>query len=366
MVTHAAVVTVAPGAPLEIQQLPTPNPKEGEVLLRSQWTASTPLDLHQNDGHLLVTPPQVLGDGVAGTVIQVGLGVTRLKEGDKVFGFVYQNNEQKAHQKLVCAPENMLAILPDGFSMQEAVTLPNNFVTVFHTLTTDLGFALPWPKPNDWVPKSANGSDASSKTVLIWGGSSSVGQFALQIMHWYGYTKMLATASKRNHAMLKTYGAGAVFDYNNPAVIAQIDEHVGDQGVDYVLDCIGSKTGSLAPIAKIATKGTKVAVLLPVIVRDASETEAPEYTMDVEAAADWKEDVVVKGVRTHFYQNNTFFKEQLQPVIMPQLLERGIVKPNQQRIVEGKTLLERAQKALDMLRRKEVSGERLVWRVAEG
>jgi hypothetical protein len=50
---------------------------------------------------------------------------------------------------------------------------------------------------------------------------------------------------------------------------------------------------------------------------------------------------------------------------MPAMLAQGIVKPNKQRIVEGPTLLARAQAALDILRRKEVSGERLVWRVAD-
>jgi hypothetical protein len=50
---------------------------------------------------------------------------------------------------------------------------------------------------------------------------------------------------------------------------------------------------------------------------------------------------------------------------MPTLLEQGIVKPNRYRIIEGKTLLERAQGAMDALRRKEASGERFVWRVAE-
>lgn len=51
---------------------------------------------------------------------------------------------------------------------------------------------------------------------------------------------------------------------------------------------------------------------------------------------------------------------------MPAMLAGGIVKPNAQRVVEGKTLLERAQKAIDALRQREVSGERLVWRVADG
>ncbi|KAI9645642.1 hypothetical protein NHQ30_006384 [Ciborinia camelliae] len=49
---------------------------------------------------------------------------------------------------------------------------------------------------------------------------------------------------------------------------------------------------------------------------------------------------------------------------MATLLAKGLVQPNKIRIVEGKTLLERAQKALDALRRKEASGERLVRRIA--
>ena len=51
---------------------------------------------------------------------------------------------------------------------------------------------------------------------------------------------------------------------------------------------------------------------------------------------------------------------------MPYMLEHGIVKPNRQRVVQGNTLRDRAQNALDILRRKEVSGERLVWRVPDG
>lgn len=82
--THAAVVTVSVGGLLAIHQVPTPELEDGEVQVRVEWTASTPLDLHQNDGGLLVNHPQVLGDGTAGTVSKVGPGVTRLKVGDKV------------------------------------------------------------------------------------------------------------------------------------------------------------------------------------------------------------------------------------------------------------------------------------------
>jgi hypothetical protein len=50
---------------------------------------------------------------------------------------------------------------------------------------------------------------------------------------------------------------------------------------------------------------------------------------------------------------------------MPAMLKNGAVKPNRIKLVEGKTLLERAENALDLLRQKVPSAERLVWRVSE-
>lgn len=50
---------------------------------------------------------------------------------------------------------------------------------------------------------------------------------------------------------------------------------------------------------------------------------------------------------------------------MPTMLKEGVVRPQKQRIIEGATLLERAQNAMDTLRRKEASMERLVWRVSD-
>jgi NADPH:quinone reductase-like Zn-dependent oxidoreductase len=71
-------------APLALIKVPTIKPGPGEVRVHSLWTASTPLDLHQNDGGLLVTHPQLVGDGVAGMVVEVGQGVERLNVGDRV------------------------------------------------------------------------------------------------------------------------------------------------------------------------------------------------------------------------------------------------------------------------------------------
>lgn len=137
-------------------------------------------------------------------------------------------------------PENLLGLLPEGFELREAVTLRNNFVTVFHALTADLGLRLPWPKPEGFVPERAD------EAILIWGGSSSVGQYALQVLKYYGYRYLLATASKRNHALLRENGATSIFDYSGADVIAKIAESAG-KGVALVLDSVGSKTGSVVP-----------------------------------------------------------------------------------------------------------------------
>jgi len=85
MSTHAAVITSALRAPLQIIQVPTTAPGEAEVLVRVEFTASTPFDLHQNDGGLgVVIHPQVMGTNLAGTVTELGAGVKNLKVGDKV------------------------------------------------------------------------------------------------------------------------------------------------------------------------------------------------------------------------------------------------------------------------------------------
>ena len=129
--------------------------------------------------------------------------------------------------------------LPDNINPWDAATLGDNFVTVFRAANHDLGLPLPWPKPDDYVPEHA------SDPILIWGGSSSVGQYALQVLRYYGYHNLLATASRHQHALLSSFGAKQCFDYRESDVAAQILNVA--KHVPFILDCIGSKDGSLTP-----------------------------------------------------------------------------------------------------------------------
>lgn len=137
---------------------------------------------------------------------------------------------------------------------------------------------------------------------------SSVGQYALQILRFYGYRNLVATASPHNHQHLRELGATEVYDYRSPTVVEDIlaaaaahRKHDSRPAVPLIVDCIGSVPGTIRHIVEIAQKGSVVAIMLPVILKHATKEEAPEYGMDVVPAAKWPEGVIPRGVRTHFF-----------------------------------------------------------------
>ena len=163
--------------------------------------------------------------------------------------------------------------------------------------------------------------------------------------------------------------APCLSDYRASNAVEQILSAAGDGvSIPSILDCIGSAEQSMLPLSRLTSRfpsSTTVAVLLPVILSAPTPSSPPSYSLDASSAVPWGPNVTVRGVRTHFYLDNQFFKEKLQSEIVPKLLENGIVKPNRYRTVEGATLLERAERALAELRSGNVSGEKLVWKVAE-
>lgn len=184
--------------------------------------------------------------------------------------------------------------------MEQVATIPENLITVFNTMVSDLDLPTPWPKPADYVPPRAN------EPILIWGAASSVGQQAIQVLKYYGYRYLIGTASPTHHDYLRDLGAYEVFDYKDHKVVELLSDAAkkirGDAkpAIPMVIDCIGSQEGSLKAIAQVAQRGTRVAIMLPVILKYASNDQIPEYSMEVESVVAWAEGVEPKGVRTHF------------------------------------------------------------------
>lgn len=384
--TQQAVVLPGKRMPFTSKTVPVYPPAPGEVLVRVAWTASTPLDLHRADGGLLIPeyPSLMGGGGAAGKVVAVGDGgdLKGLSVGDRVATFAFRGGKESNHQEYITIPAYLASKIPDNISYQEAATVSVNLVTVFHTAAADLELELPWPVPKDYTPKQAD------EPILIWGASSSVGMYAIQVFRHWGFKNIIAVASEKQHEYLRSIGATQTFDYRKDDVVDQILEFVNNKPepkLPYIIDCIGSLEGTLKPLSKLAQRGSTVAVMLPLIIKDATAEDEPEYEMDTSKVlvGQWADGVDVRGVRTHFYlsvsypqpptlqtyesniSQNEFLKENAQPKIIPALLKDGIITPNRYRVLEGSTAVERAQKAVDILRNKEVSGERLVWRIAD-
>lgn len=316
--THPAVAIASPRAPLQIVDRLTVAPGEGEVLVHVQWTSSSPLDLHQADGGLLIEEyPYILGTSWAGVIISLGPSDPStapqdqprepLKPGDRVFGFSFRNQQEKGFQEYITTATWLVGKIPPNSTPQEAVTLPTNLITAFHTLTADLDIQLPWPIPKNWESPAGG-------PILVWGAASSVGLYILQVLKLWGYSKrrqIIAVASARHHTELKRLGATVCVDYNSPNAVEEVLSLTSAAGgeeprIPLIVDCIGSREGTLRPLTKIAEKGSRVAIMLPVInVHSSTEdtTSLPEYEMDVSKILtdEWKEGVQLKGTRTHFY-----------------------------------------------------------------
>jgi NADPH:quinone reductase-like Zn-dependent oxidoreductase len=112
-----------------------------------------------------------------------------------------------------------------------------------------------------------------SPQVLIWSGSTSVGQWAIQLARAAGY-HVITTASPKNHAILEKMGAAEVYDYRDESIPEKISkEH---PRLNAALDCI-SENGTQSLVAKsLGSKGGKVVVLLK------PESEAINLRNDVE------------------------------------------------------------------------------------
>lgn len=289
---------------------PVYKPDNDEVVIRVQWTASTPLDLHRADGGLLIETYPTLsgGGGAAGTVVAIGPGdVKGLAIRDLVTAFAWHGGKQANHQEFITVPSYMVSKVPQGIRLQDAVTVPVNLVSAIHSIVTDLELDLPWPIPQDWKPKNAG------KPILIWGAGSSVGIYIIQVLRHWKYTNILAIASSKHNEYLRRLGAQAVFDYTKSTVVDDINAHVAkDQHIPYIIDCIGSVNGTLTPLTKIAQPKSVVAVMLPVIVSHSSDQQEPTYEMDVAKClvGRWADDVTVRGIRTHFYTNVSYLKLQ--------------------------------------------------------
>ena len=219
--TMKAIVIHEYGGPevLKYEDVPRPEPKEDQILIRVIAAGVNPVDGMIRSGMFAKngegTFPMVLGGDVAGVVEKVGNKITKFKAGDPVFAYVSLDSGGGYAQYAV-VPEHDTAPKPKSLTYVEAAAVPIVALTAWQAL-------IDTAKLN------------AGQTVLIHGGSGGVGSFAIQIAKARG-AKVIATASTANQDLLKQLGTDVAVDYTK-----QKFEDVA-KDVDIVLDSIGKDT----------------------------------------------------------------------------------------------------------------------------
>ncbi|KAH6990011.1 hypothetical protein EDB80DRAFT_587413 [Ilyonectria destructans] len=221
MPTNQAVWIKGPKAyPLELGPAPFPTPGPGEVVVRPQSYALNPVEWKVQ--------------------YCIGLGLN-----NPAFG---------AFQLYPTLFASLVCPIPDGISFDEAVVLPLAVTTAAVSLyhPSHLNLSLPSLSPQP-----------SGKSILVWGGSSSVGCTAIQLAVASGL-EVIATASKHNHSLVKSVGATVVFDYRSPSIVQDIISTLSGRELVGVYDAI-SEPESMNAISSILDQiGThKVAIIVP-------------------------------------------------------------------------------------------------------
>ncbi|CAD6566540.1 MAG: hypothetical protein TREMPRED_002726 [Tremellales sp. Tagirdzhanova-0007] len=352
---HTAVGILNKNHKLASFQVETPTPGPTDVLVKPTYTSHTPISLWQVDFAYLCDDIKIISGNIVGQVVAKGDEVKSVSIGEMVMGFSFGSPERSPMQEYVLAKENYVSKIPPNLSPQEAVTIPDSFVSAYHTIATELGIPLPIKLP-------ARAPEDADMPILVWGGSSSVGNYTLQILQVAGYHNVIVTASERSFVSLRPLAAHLVSYEDLSSAISTILARLPVTGPVMVIDCIGDASRTVEPIAKIVhgRKGSKVAVMLPVRVGGTGKTVGVE----MEVNGDFGEGVEVLGVRTHFYEKNEAIQDVLQPSIMLDWVTQGYIKPMRMREIEGETFLERCEKAMNEIRESRVRGEKLVTKVA--
>lgn len=218
--TMKAIVIHEYGGPkvLKYEDVPRPEPKDNELLIRVIAAGVNPVDgmirsgMFANENRAF---PIVLGGDIAGVVEKVGSKITKFKAGDPVFAYVSLDNSG-GYAQYALVTEREAAPKPKSLTYVEAAAVPIVALTAWQALVDTAKLA-------------------SGQTVLIHGGSGGVGTFAIQIAKARG-AKVIATASTANQELLKQLGADVAIDYTK-----QRFEDVA-KDVDVVLDSVGKDT----------------------------------------------------------------------------------------------------------------------------
>ncbi len=202
---------------LKLEEIPMPEPKNGEILIHVRAVSVNPIDYKIRSGKYTranIKLPVTLGRDVAGVVQKIGSGVNHVRVGDEVYAFLGALSGGYAEYAL--AKSNEVAQKPASLDFVNAAAVPLAATTA-------------------WQGLFDHGDLKAGQVVLIHGASGGVGLFAIQFAKTKG-AKVVATAGTEHVDLLRRLGADEVIDYQKEKFEQKA------KNLDLVLDLIGGET----------------------------------------------------------------------------------------------------------------------------
>ncbi len=214
------IVIREPGGPevLVLEDLPTPQPRAGEVLIKVAAAGVNRPDVLQRKG-LYPPPPgvsNVPGLEVAGEIVALGEGASLWRVGDKVTALTAGGG----YADYALAHEGSCMRAPKGLQLREAACIPETFMTVWHNVFE-------------------RGGLKAGESFLVHGGSSGIGSTAIQLASHFGARVFATAGSDEKCAYCEELGAERAINYKTHSFAKEVKELTAKRGVDVILDMVG-------------------------------------------------------------------------------------------------------------------------------
>jgi NADPH2:quinone reductase len=205
---------------MQIEEVPTPKPAAGQILVKIHAAGVNPADTYARAGNYAILPqlPYTPGTDGAGVIESIGEGVSKVKPGDRVY---LAKNVTGSYAEYALALESQVYRLPDKISFAQGAGVFIPYGTAYHALHHQA---------------QAKGGE----TVLIHGASGGVGIAAIQIARAMGCTIFGTAGTPRGLSLIEREGAHLSFDHSKPGYKEQIVKATAGKGVDVVLEMLAN------------------------------------------------------------------------------------------------------------------------------
>jgi NADPH2:quinone reductase len=224
---------------LKLEEIPTPTPAAGQVLVHVRAAGVNPYEAAQRAGSYAIKPPlpYTPGSDAAGVVESVGAAVTRVKAGDRVYT---ARTLSGSYAEYTLAQENQVQPLPDDVEFAQGAGIWVPYGTAYHALF-----------------HSAQAH--AGESVLIHGASGGVGTAAVQMARAIGLTIFGTAGTEPGLELIKREGASHAFNHTKAGYEDEILKATDGKGVDIILEMLANV--NLAKDLKLLALNGRVIVI---------------------------------------------------------------------------------------------------------